>query len=158
MILILSGGLDCVGFGLDCVGFVVLEWERNRPVFLVCGRGGEEQNRHMSFSCGLHFFPLGGRKWQAGWKDLKSEVSKDCLHSSSWTLGGPSPHHGVTLYPESSQPLRDMTPQKLICCGPWQASGPTSPTRGKLRLREGQQLSKYHTDYCIRGDMNNSDI
>lgn len=90
--------------GWDWVGLEVLEWERSEHIFLVCGE--RNQNRGMSFSCALwHFFPLGGRKWQAGWKDLEAKGSKDCLHCNFWTLEGHPPHHEVALYPEHSQPL-----------------------------------------------------
>ena len=35
---------------VDCVGFEVLEWERSKPIFSVCGREGERNRTDIRVS------------------------------------------------------------------------------------------------------------
>lgn len=130
---------------------------RSEHIFLVCGE--RNQNRGLSFSCSLwHFFPLGGRKWQAGWKDLEAKGSKDCLYCNFWTLEGHPPHNGVALYPEHSQPLVPYnTPENDLC---WSLASVSPLTNGELKLRQGPQPSPCHTGTLLHQskDANNSDF
>lgn len=87
------------------------------------GRVGEKPKQTYEFQLWLMtLFPVGGRKRQSGCKDLEAEGSEDSLHCNFWTLGGHHPHHGVTLYPEHSQPLSAITHQKINdLCWSWES-------------------------------------